>query len=80
MRSHFFILDFVDFTNGKYCAGVVAFVSITVKNFDIHRENIGYATSVAANKGMAIYKSRKVSFVFVLEQTDPQTLIFLMYL
>ena len=50
----------MDFTNGKYCAGVVAFVSITVKSFDIHRENIGYATSTANSKGFAIYKSRKV--------------------
>lgn len=54
------VLDFVDFTNGRYCAGVVAFVSITVKSFDIHRENIGYATSTANTKGFAIYKSRKV--------------------
>lgn len=40
---------------------MVAFVSITVKSFDIHRENIGYATSIAHSKGFAIYKSRKVS-------------------
>lgn len=52
--------DFVDITIGKYCAGVVAFVSVSVKNIDINRENIGYATSTANSKGFAIYKSRKV--------------------
>ncbi|PZC72698.1 hypothetical protein B5X24_HaOG210736 [Helicoverpa armigera] len=62
-------LDFVDFTNGKYCAGVVAFVSITVKSFDIHRENIGYATSTANSKGFAIYKSRKCAVTNALRET-----------
>ncbi|KAJ0173920.1 hypothetical protein K1T71_010066 [Dendrolimus kikuchii] len=62
-------LDFVDFNNGKYCAGVVAFVSIAVKSFDIHRENIGYATSIAPNKGMAIYKSRKCAVTNALRET-----------
>lgn len=47
-------------TNGKYTAGVVAFVSVTVKTLDIHRENIGYATSLAPNKGSAIHRARKV--------------------
>ncbi|RVE49193.1 hypothetical protein evm_006200 [Chilo suppressalis] len=62
-------LDFVDYANGKYCAGVVAYVSITVKNIDIHRENIGYATSLAANKGFAIYKSRKSAVTNALRET-----------
>ncbi|CAD0202949.1 unnamed protein product [Chrysodeixis includens] len=62
-------LDFVDFSNGKYCAGVVAFVSITVKSFDIHRENIGYATSIAHSKGFAIYKSRKCAVTNALRET-----------
>ncbi|CAH0696091.1 unnamed protein product [Spodoptera exigua] len=62
-------LDFVDFTNGRYCAGVVAFVSITVKTFDIHRENIGYATSTANTKGFAIYKSRKCAVTNALRET-----------
>ncbi|XP_049876979.1 DNA repair protein RAD52 homolog [Pectinophora gossypiella] len=62
-------LDFVDFANGKYCAGVVAFVSVTVKSFDIHRENIGYATSLASNKGAAIYKSRKCAVTNALRET-----------
>ncbi|KAL0869546.1 hypothetical protein ABMA27_005813 [Loxostege sticticalis] len=62
-------LDFVDFTNGKYCAGVVAFVSITVKSFDIHRENIGYATSLGSTKGFAIYKSRKGAVTNALRET-----------
>ncbi|XP_060805680.1 DNA repair protein RAD52 homolog isoform X2 [Amyelois transitella] len=63
-------LDFVDPAgNGKYTAGVVAFVSITVKSFDIQRENIGYATSVANSKGMAIYKSRKCAVTNALRET-----------
>ncbi|KAM3959268.1 uncharacterized protein ACR2FA_006696 isoform 2-T2 [Aphomia sociella] len=62
-------LDFVDFANGKYSAGVVAFVSITVKSVDIHRENIGYAISVANNKGFAIYKSRKCAVTNALRET-----------
>ncbi|XP_022828210.1 DNA repair and recombination protein rhm52-like isoform X1 [Spodoptera litura] len=62
-------LDFVDFTNGRYCAGVVAFVSITVKSFDIHRENIGYATTTANTKGFAIYKSRKCAVTNALRET-----------
>ncbi|XP_075981407.1 uncharacterized protein LOC142980022 isoform X4 [Anticarsia gemmatalis] len=62
-------VDFVDFTNGKYCAGVVAFVNITVKSFDIHRENIGYATSVATSKGFAVYKSRKCAVTNALRET-----------
>ncbi|XP_028169182.1 uncharacterized protein LOC114359124 isoform X2 [Ostrinia furnacalis] len=62
-------LDFVDFTNGKYCAGVCAYVSVTVKSFDIHRENIGYATSLAVNKGFAIYKSRKCAVTNALRET-----------
>ncbi|XP_059057583.1 uncharacterized protein LOC131851159 [Achroia grisella] len=62
-------LDFVDFANGKYCAGVVAFVSITVKSLDIHRENIGYATTIANNKGFAIYKSRKCAVTNALRET-----------
>lgn len=60
------IADFVDFTNGKYCAGVVSLVSITVKSFDIHRACTGYATSVANSKGLAIYKSRKVRQIYLL--------------
>lgn len=59
----FFYSDFVDFNNGKYCAGVAAFVNITVKKFDIYRENVGYATSVANSKGFAVYKSRKVQLI-----------------
>ncbi|KAI5634960.1 rad52/22 family double-strand break repair protein domain-containing protein [Phthorimaea operculella] len=62
-------LDFVDFANGKFCAGVCAFVSVTVKSFDIHRENIGYATSLAANKGSAIHKSRKCAVTNALRET-----------
>ncbi|XP_037295207.1 DNA repair protein RAD52 homolog isoform X2 [Manduca sexta] len=62
-------LDFVDFANGKYCAGVVAFVSIKLKNLDIHRENIGYATSTANTKGLAIYKSRKCAVTNALRET-----------
>ncbi|XP_004924245.1 DNA repair protein RAD52 homolog isoform X2 [Bombyx mori] len=62
-------LDFIDFNNGKYCAGVVAFVSIKVKSFDIYRENIGYATSFAATKGFAIYKSRKCAVTNALRET-----------
>ncbi|KAJ2948240.1 hypothetical protein O0L34_g7468 [Tuta absoluta] len=62
-------LDFVDFANGKFCAGVCAFVSVTVKSLDIHRENIGYATSLAANKGSAIHKSRKCAVTNALRET-----------
>ncbi|XP_053614262.1 DNA repair protein RAD52 homolog isoform X3 [Plodia interpunctella] len=63
-------LDFVDAAgNGKYTAGVVAFVSVTVKSFDIQRENIGYATSLSNNKGMAIYKSRKCAVTNALRET-----------
>lgn len=62
-------LDFIDDTNGKYTAGVVAFVSITVKTFDIHREDIGYATSVALMKGLAIYKARKSAVTNALKET-----------
>ncbi|XP_028040078.1 uncharacterized protein LOC114250416 isoform X1 [Bombyx mandarina] len=62
-------LDFIDFNNGKYYAGVVAFVSIKVKSFDIYRENIGYATSFATTKGFAIYKSRKCAVTNALRET-----------
>ncbi|CAB3251018.1 unnamed protein product [Arctia plantaginis] len=62
-------VDFVDFNNGKYCAGVAAFVNITVKKFDIYRENIGYATTVANSKGFAVYKSRKCAVTNALRET-----------
>lgn len=51
----------MDYANGKYSAGVVAFVFVTVRNLDIRRENIGYATTSAPMKGSAIYQARKVS-------------------
>lgn len=62
-------LDFVDYSNGKYSVGVVAFVSISVKIFDIHRENIGYATAVSIQKGLAIYKARKCAVTNALRET-----------
>ncbi|CAH2089899.1 unnamed protein product [Euphydryas editha] len=62
-------LDFVELTNGKYTAGVVAFVSITVKTLDIHRENIGYATSLAPSKGLAIHRARKCAVTNALRET-----------
>lgn len=54
------ILDFVDCVGNKCTAGVAAFVSVTVKSFDIHRENVGYATALGPNKGSAIHRARKV--------------------
>ncbi|XP_041985090.1 DNA repair and recombination protein RAD52-like isoform X1 [Aricia agestis] len=62
-------LDFVDLSNGKYTAGVVAFVSITVKSLDLHRENIGYATSIAPQKGSAIHNARKCAVTNALRET-----------
>ncbi|XP_050352935.1 DNA repair protein RAD52 homolog isoform X3 [Nymphalis io] len=62
-------LDFVELSNGKYTAGVVAFVSVKVKTLDIHRENIGYATSLAPNKGAAIHRARKCAVTNALRET-----------
>ncbi|GBP50497.1 DNA repair protein RAD52 homolog [Eumeta japonica] len=62
-------LDFVDFANGKYSAGVVAFVSVNIKSFDIHRDNIGYATCIASMKGSAIYQARKCAVTNALKET-----------
>lgn len=57
--------DFIDYANGKFSAGVVAFVSVTVKHLGISREDVGYATSVASQKGSAIHNARKVSIYFI---------------
>ncbi|XP_069361715.1 uncharacterized protein [Maniola hyperantus] len=62
-------LDFVDMSNGKYTAGVVSFVSVSVKSLDIRRENIGYATSTAPHKGAAIHNSRKCAVTNALRET-----------
>lgn len=62
-------LDFVELSNGKYTAGVVSFVSVTVKSFDIHRENVGYATSIGPNKGAAIHRARKCAVTNALRET-----------
>ncbi|XP_072942621.1 uncharacterized protein [Epargyreus clarus] len=62
-------LDFVDLTCGKYTAGVAAFVSITIKTLDIHRENVGYATALAPNKGSAIHRARKCAVTNALRET-----------
>lgn len=60
----FIYSDFIDYANGKFSAGVVAFVSVTVKHLGISREDVGYATSVASQKGSAIHNARKVSIYF----------------
>ncbi|XP_050682660.1 DNA repair protein RAD52 homolog isoform X2 [Leptidea sinapis] len=62
-------LDFVELVNGKYTAGVAAFVSVSVKNLDIHRENVGYATSVGVTKGSAIHRARKCAVTNALRET-----------
>ncbi|CAH0713082.1 unnamed protein product, partial [Brenthis ino] len=62
-------LDFVELTNGKYTAGVASFVSVIVKTLDIQRENIGYATSIAPNKGAAIHRARKCAVTNALRET-----------
>lgn len=54
------VSDFVDYSNGKYSAGVVAFVSVSVSSLGLHREDVGYATTVSHQKGSAIYNARKV--------------------
>lgn len=56
----FLFPDFVDFNNGKFCAGVVAFVSVNVISLGLHREDVGYATTQSPQKGSAIYNARKV--------------------
>lgn len=56
----YFVSDFVEMSNGVYCAGVVSFVNVSVKSLDIHRENIGYATARQPYKGAAIHSARKV--------------------
>ncbi|XP_038211318.1 DNA repair and recombination protein RAD52-like isoform X1 [Zerene cesonia] len=62
-------LDFVELVNGKYTAGVAAFVNVSVKSFDIHRENVGYATSVGVTKGSAIHRARKCAVTNALRET-----------
>ncbi|CAG4947985.1 unnamed protein product [Colias eurytheme] len=62
-------LDFVELVNGKYTAGVAAFVNVTVKSLDIHRENVGYATSVGVTKGSAIHRARKCAVTNALRET-----------
>ncbi|XP_063540516.1 uncharacterized protein LOC134749506 [Cydia strobilella] len=62
-------LDFVDFANGKYCCGVAAFVCVSVKSFDIRRENVGYATCTAHLKGSAIHQARKCAVTNALRET-----------
>ncbi|XP_045777372.1 DNA repair and recombination protein RAD52-like isoform X2 [Maniola jurtina] len=62
-------LDFVEISNGKYTAGVVSFVSVSVKGLGIHRENVGYATSTAPHKGAAIHNSRKCAVTNALRET-----------
>ncbi|XP_022117561.2 DNA repair and recombination protein RAD52 isoform X1 [Pieris rapae] len=62
-------LDFVELINGKYTAGVAAFINVTVKSFDIHRENVGYATSIGITKGSAIHRARKCAVTNALRET-----------
>ncbi|CAG5055778.1 unnamed protein product [Parnassius apollo] len=62
-------LDFVDLVGGKYSAGVAAFVSVSIKSFDIHRENVGYATALAPHKGSAIHRARKCAVTNALRET-----------
>ncbi|XP_068620410.1 DNA repair protein RAD52 homolog isoform X3 [Battus philenor] len=62
-------LDFVDYVGGKCTAGVAAFVSVAVKSFDIHRENVGYATAQGNNKGLAIHRARKCAVTNALRET-----------
>ncbi|VVC99093.1 unnamed protein product [Leptidea sinapis] len=59
----------LELVNGKYTAGVAAFVSVSVKNLDIHRENVGYATSVGVTKGSAIHRARKCAVTNALRET-----------
>ncbi|XP_047513477.1 DNA repair protein RAD52 homolog isoform X2 [Pieris napi] len=62
-------LDFVELINGKYTAGVAAFVNVTIKSLDIHRENVGYGTSVSLTKGSAIHRARKCAVTNALRET-----------
>ncbi|CAK1553105.1 unnamed protein product [Leptosia nina] len=62
-------LDFVELQNGRYSAGVAAFVNVTVKNLDLHRENVGYATSNGVTKGSAIHRARKCAVTNALRET-----------
>ncbi|KPJ10410.1 DNA repair protein RAD52-like [Papilio machaon] len=62
-------LDFVDCVGNKCTAGVAAFVLVTVKSFDIHRENVGYATALGPNKGSAIHRARKCAVTNALRET-----------
>ncbi|XP_061384337.1 uncharacterized protein LOC116772026 isoform X1 [Danaus plexippus] len=62
-------LDFVENHNGIYTAGVACFVSVKVKSLDIQRVNVGYATSVAAYKGLSIHRARMCSVTNGLLET-----------
>ncbi|XP_077292622.1 uncharacterized protein LOC143915735 isoform X2 [Arctopsyche grandis] len=62
-------IDFIDYSNGKFCVGVVAFVSISVTSLGLHREDVGYATTMSLQKGHAIYNARKASITNALRET-----------
>lgn len=53
------ILDFTDYENGVYTVGVASFVRVQLSN-GIFREDMGYATMDAKQRGLAIYRARKV--------------------